>query len=85
MSLLYVYLYARETAALGGVSLALRGSAAFGATFGEPSAPIWKTPPSAAFLPKKKFGAPTPNLGRLRRPIWNGFGGGKKIKKIGAP
>ena len=33
----------RETPALGGISLALRGSSAYGATFGAPPVPIWKT------------------------------------------
>ena len=60
----YTHIYiTREIPACGGISLALRGSGAFGATFGVPAAPIWET---AAFgggesLKNKK-------LGRLGRP-----------------
>ena len=60
----------RETAALGGVSLALQGSAAFGA----PSEPIWETAALGDVSAQKK-------LGWLQCPIWGGFGGGKKVSR----
>ena len=38
-----VYINTREIPAFGGISLALRGSGAFGALIGAPPAPIWET------------------------------------------
>ena len=61
-----MYIYSR-TPAFGGISLALRGSAASGVTFGKP-------PPSAVVKEKKKgFGGPSGPLSRGACGTPNGF------------
>ena len=79
---LILFLYTREIPALGGISLALRGSGACGATFGEAAAFGGGERTKSLIKKNKKNRGATgaPRLGRQLTPPW-----AAKKKKFGVP